>query len=134
MHGTVDVLKKLRHKYKNKNKQIVLFWDNAGWHKGSVVQKFIEEDGNIEIIWFHKYAPDLNPQEQVWKKGRGAVTHNRYIKDIDAATDELVKFFNKTKPRIPSWEKGLFYSVGYIYYKANLLNGSKPNFAIKSFL
>lgn len=95
MHVTAEILQKVRGKYKGK--KIVIFWDNAGWHKGSVAQEFVKHDGDIHIEWLPKYAPDLNPQENVWKKGRSIVTHNRYIEDIDEATDELVEFFKKTK-------------------------------------
>jgi len=95
MYTTRDILQKLRIQYPKK--KIALFWDNAGWHKGSVVKEFLKEDDNIEIIWFPRYAPDENPQEKVWKAGRSAVTHNEYISDIDKATDDLVKFFRKTK-------------------------------------
>jgi len=95
MYVTKDILKNIRSLYPKK--KIALFWDNAGWHKGSVVKEFLKEDGNIEIVWFPRYAPDENPQEKVWKAGRSAVTHNEYISDIDTATDALVKFFNKTK-------------------------------------
>lgn len=95
MYVTKDILKKVRALYPKK--RIALFWDNAGWHKGSVAQQYIKDDGDIEIVWFPRYAPDENPQEKVWKAGRSAVTHNEYISDIDKATDMLVKFFNKTK-------------------------------------
>ena len=95
MYVTKDILENIRALYPKK--KIALFWDNAGWHKGSVVKEFLKEDGNIEIVWFPRYAPDENPQEKVWKAGRAAVTHNEYIADIDKATDALVKFFNKTK-------------------------------------
>lgn len=94
MFVTKDVLKKLRALYPRK--KIALFWDNAGWHKGSVVHEFLKQDGNFDIIWYPRYAPDENPQEKVWKAGRSAVTHNEYIADIDKATDALVSFFNKT--------------------------------------
>ena len=94
MHVSADILKKVRALYP-RNK-IALFWDNAGWHKGSVAQEYVRHDGNMEIIWFPRYAPDENPQEKVWKAGRSAVTHNRYIEDIDGATDELIKYFNTT--------------------------------------
>ena len=89
---TADVLKKVRALYPNK--KVVLLWDNAGWHKGSVVQEFIKQDGNMEVIHFPKYAPEENPQEHVWKRGRCETTHNRFIDDIDTATDDLVTFLN----------------------------------------
>jgi len=95
MHVTVDVLKKVRKIYPTQ--KIVLYWDNAGWHKGSAVQNWIKQDGNIKVVHFPTYAPELNPQEHVWKSGRSAVTHNRYIENIDEATDELIGYFKKMR-------------------------------------
>jgi len=95
MYVTKDILKNIRSLYPKK--KIALFWDNAGWHKGSVVKEYLKEDGNFEIAWFPRYAPDENPQEKVWKAGRSAVTRNEYISDIDTAAKALVTFFNKTK-------------------------------------
>jgi transposase len=92
MHTTADVLKHVRVIYPKQ--KIVLLWDNAGWHRGSVVQEFIAQDRNIETIHFPKYAPEENPQEHVWKRGRSETTHNRFMDDIDAATDDLVTFLN----------------------------------------
>lgn len=94
MHTTADILKEIRALYSKQ--KIVLLWDNAGWHKGSVVQEFIKQDGNMETIHFPKYAPEENPQEHVWKRGRSETTHNRFIEDIDDATDDLVTFLNST--------------------------------------
>ncbi len=95
MFVTREILEKVKEKYPNQ--KILLLWDSAGWHKGSIVQEYLKQDQNIEILHFPRYAPEENPQEHVWKSGRGAITHNRYIEDIDEATDELVKYFNQTK-------------------------------------
>ena len=94
MAVTADILKKVREIYPKQ--KIVLLWDNAGWHRGSVVMEFIKQDGNIEIIHFPRYAPEENPQEHVWKRGRSEVTHNRFIEDIDVATDDFIAFLNRT--------------------------------------
>jgi transposase len=94
--ATRKLAKLLKEKDMVLQKKIAIFWDNAGWHKSSVVKDFLKENGNFEVVWFPRYAPDENPQEKVWKAGRSAVTHNEYISDIDKATDMLVKFFNKT--------------------------------------
>ena len=93
MHVTKDILKKVRKIYPTQ--KIILYWDNAGWHRGSAVQEWIRQDGNLKVVHFPTYAPELNPQEHVWKSGRGAVTHNRYIEDIDKATDDLIRYFGK---------------------------------------
>lgn len=97
MHVTKEVLAKVRKLYPKQ--KIALFWDNAGWHKGSVVQEYIKKDNNITVIHFPTYAPEENPQEHVWKSGRSRCTHNTFIEDIDKATDGLIEYFNKTKFR-----------------------------------
>lgn len=95
MYVTREILEKIRTIYPKQ--KIALLWDNAGWHKGSIVQEYIKTDGNITIIHFPRYAPEENPQEHVWKSGRSQCTHNKFIQDIDGATDELIEYFNKTK-------------------------------------
>ena len=95
MYQTKDILEEIRKIYPKQ--KIVLFWDNAGWHRGSVVQDWIRNDGNIEIIHFPRYAPEENPQKHVWKSGREKVTHNEYIENIDVATDTLVEYFKRTR-------------------------------------
>lgn len=95
MEETIKVLKKVRKEYP-KNK-IILLWDRALWHQGKDVQEFIKEDKHIETIYFPKYAPDENPQEHVWKAGRSHVTHNRFIENIDKATDEFIEYLNSSK-------------------------------------
>lgn len=95
MHITAEVLEKLRKIYPNE--KILLIWDQAPSHKGSVAQKFIKDDGKIETIHFPRAAPEENPQEHVWKNGRNKVSHNRYIQNIDATTNEFVDYLNKTE-------------------------------------
>lgn len=95
MRVTKTILQRIRKIYPTQ--KIALLWDNAGWHKGSVVKDFITQDGNIRVIPFPRYAPEENPQEHVWKSGRTNVTHNRFIDDIDSATDEFVAWLRKTK-------------------------------------
>jgi transposase len=92
MYQTVEVLKKLRSSYPKQ--KIILFWDNAGWHRGSVVQAFLEKDKNFEIIHFPPYAPEENPQEKVWKSARKAVSHNRYIEDVKKIALEFAEYLN----------------------------------------
>lgn len=92
MHITYEVLGKLRKIYPTQ--KLFLVWDKAPWHKGSKAQQFIREDGNIETFDFPRAAPEQNPQEHVWKNGRSKVSHNRFIENIDEATDEFVAYLN----------------------------------------
>lgn len=92
---TAEILKKVRQIYRSK--KLFIIWDGAGWHRGSVTQNFIKEDKNIETLYFPGYAPELNPQEHVWKNGRSHVSHNHFIENIDIATDEFVNYLNANK-------------------------------------
>lgn len=56
--------------------RIVLFWDRAPWHRGLAIREVLAANPRLEIVEFPTGSPDLNPQEQVWKRTRRAVSHN----------------------------------------------------------
>lgn len=61
-----NILEKLGNIYKNK--KIVLIWDNAPWHKSEKIKDFLRNTKfSFHLIQFPPYAPELNPQEHVWK-------------------------------------------------------------------
>lgn len=95
MYLTAEIIPKVRNLYPDK--QILLVWDQAGWHKGVEAQRAIKADGNIETIYFPTAAPEENPQEHVWKSGRARMTHNVFIQKIDTITDEFITYLNTTK-------------------------------------
>lgn len=73
------------------DRPIVLFWDRATWHKGQVVQSFVEAHPQLEVVYFPVGSPDLNPQEHVWKAARRAVSHNH----LTPKMPELAKQFEE---------------------------------------
>lgn len=80
------------------NKKILIIWDNAPWHRSDDVKTFLSDTKHSFILKsFPCYAPEENPQEHVWKKGRSEITHNKFIQDIDKAADDFVNFLNNTK-------------------------------------
>lgn len=94
MYETVKMLKKLRQQYPAK--KLLLLWDSARWHVGSAVRQWIKRDGNMETLPFPAYSPEENPQEHVWRAGRAAVTHNRFLADIDVAINDFVRYLRQT--------------------------------------
>lgn len=94
MYITAEIIPEIRKLYPDKT--ILLVWDQAGWHKGKEAQHAIREDGGIETIYFPTAAPEENPQEHVWKNGRSRISHNKFIENIDVATDEFVSYLNST--------------------------------------
>jgi len=68
---------------------ILLLWDRATWHRGPEIKAVLEANPHLEIMYFPAGAPDLNPQEHVWKATRGAVSHNHLCKKLDQLADDF---------------------------------------------
>lgn len=105
MYTTVKALQAIRRIYpkrenkgnKLKSKKLLILWDNPGWHRGSKVAEYLEKDTLIEMIWLPKYAPEENPQEHVWKKGKEAIVHNRTNDNILELTRKFLVYLNNTR-------------------------------------
>lgn len=95
MYITTEQLKNIREIYPKE--KILILWDGPGSHRGSEVTKYVDRDGKISLIYFPPYSPEENPQEHVWREGRKEVSHNKFIENIDLATDEFVAFLNQRK-------------------------------------
>jgi transposase len=73
---TVEFLEQLEETYAGK--RVLLIWDGAPWHRGRV-KEYLARKGRkcwLEIMYFPPYSPDMNPQEQVWKRTKQNTTHN----------------------------------------------------------
>jgi transposase len=73
---------------------IVLFWDRAPWHRGKPIDKVLEENPRLEIIFFPTASPDLNPQEHVWQAVRKAVSHNHLEARLPDLADRFLSKLN----------------------------------------
>jgi transposase len=47
----------------------VIIMDNASFHKGSKMQKILEEAGHT-LLYLPPYSPDLNPIEKKWAQAK----------------------------------------------------------------
>jgi len=82
----INSLKDLMNLYPNK--RICIIWDNARWHKGRKLRKELHKGRclqHIHLINFPPYAPDVNPQENIWK----------YVKD-QISNDNVPNTFEQT--------------------------------------
>ena len=71
------------------DRPVFLLWDRAPWHRGEPIQRVLEANPRLEIMFFPVAAPDLNPQEQVWKQTRRAVTHNHLTPRLPDLADKF---------------------------------------------
>jgi transposase len=69
------------------HRRIVLLWDRAKWHRGPTLRKLVTENPRLPLLAFPTAAPDLNPQEQVWKQTRRAVSHNHIFPKLPELAD-----------------------------------------------
>ena len=75
---------------------IVLFWDRAPWHRGPEITDLLEANPRLEIDRLPTAAPDLNPQEHVWKATRQVVSHNHAHRKLDTLADDFETHLSTT--------------------------------------
>ena len=80
--NTVDFIKYLRSKYDPA--RMLLIWDGASYHKFSEMRDYLEavnsgldaKDWPVTCILFAPYAPEQNPVEDIWLKGKNFIRKN----------------------------------------------------------
>lgn len=77
-------------------KPILLLWDRASWHGGAAVRAVLEANPRLELMRFPTASPELNPQEQVWKATRTAVSHNHDEQQLAQLADRFEKHLAST--------------------------------------
>jgi hypothetical protein len=75
---------------------ILLLWDRGPWHFGPSIRQVLEANPRLEVMHFPVAAPDLNPQEHVWKAARRAVSHNHTIPRLPELADRFEKQLTST--------------------------------------
>jgi transposase len=68
---------------------ILLLWDHAPWHRGALVRELLAENPRLEVFPLPVAAPELNPQEHVWKATRHKVSHNHTQKRTAELADRF---------------------------------------------
>lgn len=61
-----QVLDFLRQIRRHSPGHLVLLWDQGNPHKHHVVRAYLDRHPSWHRVWLPGYAPELNPQEQVW--------------------------------------------------------------------
>lgn len=74
---------------------LLILWDRAPWHRGAALREFLLGHPRLETLWLPVAAPELNPQEQVWKATRRAVSHNHQQKDMATLTQRFEQHLNE---------------------------------------
>lgn len=90
-HVLIEILRELLWK----RGKVLLLLDNARWHKGKLVRKFIaEKKGRVKLVYFPPYSPELNPVEQCWKEVKKNIS-NKLFHDTNEMKQEVNDTMNK---------------------------------------
>jgi len=57
---------------------VLMFLDNASWHKTKAVLDYVAECGDIRLEYLPPYTPELNPIETEWRTMRDAMGNRVY--------------------------------------------------------
>jgi transposase len=88
--NTIEALRELTQRYPHQ--KLALIWDNAKWHRSKELRQLLgDEFKHIHLMWLPPYAPDENPQEQVWRIGKDAVANREKI-----SFDDLKRIFEES--------------------------------------
>jgi transposase len=95
-----DVVDFLRHLKATVGGPLTVIWDRHGIHrKAVVVQAYLAEHPEIVTEDFPSYAPELNPDEQVWNWTKNGPLANRPAEDTDWLFDQLIESLTDLQQR-----------------------------------
>ncbi len=75
---------------------ILFFWDRAPWHRGPAIERVLQANPRLEIMWYPVASPQLNLQEQVWKAARRKVGHNHDQPRLDPLASQFLNYLSST--------------------------------------
>ena len=64
----VQAVEFLQHLLRHLRGPVVLVWDNLRVHKSALVQQFCLRVPRLHLVYLPAYAPELNPDEGVWRQ------------------------------------------------------------------
>ncbi len=87
-----------------KGKKLLLIWDKASYHRYSEMRRYLEEvnkgleekDWKITCLLFESSAPEQNPVEDIWLKGKNFLRRHFYQnKTFAQVKNSFFNFLNR---------------------------------------
>ncbi len=75
--GHVEACMFLDQLLKHLRGPVVAVWDNASIHKGDPIREMCRRHSRLHLELFPSYAPELNPDEGVWKLAKEELANGR---------------------------------------------------------
>lgn len=86
-----EVVAFLRHLLRHIRRKLLVVWDGASIHRSRVGKQFLQEEapGRVHLERFPGYAPELDPEEYVWRHLKHVELRNVCCADLVEARREL---------------------------------------------
>jgi len=66
----------LRNLLRHLRQHVILVWDQAAQHKGDPIAAVCRDHPRLHLEYLPAYAPELNPDEFVWRQAKQQLTNN----------------------------------------------------------
>jgi transposase len=89
--SSVEVVGFLRHLLRHIPGKLLIVWDGATIHRSTLVKQFLSEEaeGRIHLERFPAYAPEVDPQEGIWRHLKRVEMKNLCCQDLAEVRREL---------------------------------------------
>ncbi len=90
-YHSADVVSFLKHLLQHVEGKLLVIWDGAPIHRGTLVKEFLANGGaeRIRLEALPGYAPDLNPEEGIWNYLKRVELRNVCCHDIEELRKEF---------------------------------------------
>lgn len=93
----VEFVRRLRQ---DVGRPIIVIADNASYHKSGPVQDYVkEQSGQVRVEHLPKYAPELNPDEQVWNHAKNRLA-KLFIATRHEMTDAIISILHSIQANL----------------------------------
>jgi len=88
-----DIVRFLRHLLRQIGGKLLVVWDGSPIHRGQAVKDFLASGASsrLQLEQLPGYAPDLNPDEGIWKRLKYVELKNVCCRSLSELTEELRK-------------------------------------------
>ena len=100
----LEVVAFLRLLLRHLRGHIIVIWDGGSIHRGAVVQQLLVRHPRLHVERFPAYAPELNPDEQVWNHFKATLANGCPL-TVDELVDDLTHVARRAR-RSPALLRG----------------------------
>jgi transposase len=100
--GHPEVCLFLGHLLRHLRGEVIVLWDNASIHKGDRIRELASRFPRLHFEFLPAYAPQLNPDEEVWAQAKGALANGRpdHLDELVWTVKYVLGNLKRSQPRL----------------------------------